>query len=1274
MRVNGVVMDVLLDTCAEMNVMSLSCARKLQLTLVATEESVQPLGSTVSVRGLTDVMVNSSLLRFKVLDQQLSRDSNVIIGWPSLREKGFSCNVHNGKVVVTFGGECMSIEENSTKKLREICAVSYGRSVDVRVSHSVTLKPKEQHIVSVRYDKDVIGTHDRMMVRPSQVLSGTPLRLAAGVVNGHLQQVLVSNWSDHDVTIKKGALIASLTVSPLEEVLVIDDAMGVDQKIADEMDGFDVSRVEVMPSVSKEELNGVVDEIGVHADTHPSLPLGLFKNLMYKWRGLFAGDSPGVTTKTKLFVHLKDTNATPVKERPRRLAVRAWETVKDLLAKMLKSGVIEPVKSAWAAPIVLAKKANGGWRFCVDYTRLNGMVVKDSYPLPNIEEMVDLLRDAKVMSVMDLSSGFWQVPVHESAKEKLAFTTHFGTYTFRGMPFGFVNAPGIFQRAIAETLDPLLFKCVMVYVDDIIIYSRSIDEHIGDLENVFKLLDQFGWKVNLAKCKFARVKVDYLGYAVGGGTIAPAERNLDKLRAMKRPETAEEMESFLGVIGYYKKFVQGYDYLIQPLRAYVIGVRKDGKKRFVLEDDKEAMEAYNVLLGKLTSAPVLRIYNPTIPTVVKTDCSAFAWGAVLCQVYDEVELPVAFASGTLNSSQRNWPAWKREAYASLRAMEKWRYYLLGTSFKLVTDHQANVYLFDLTRPSSAMLDNWKIILSQYDYTVEHRPGKSLVLEDALSRSPELLLLELSELIISQKSDECLSLVRKWVEGDRSVVLPNDYSSIINHFVINDDVLCFVTSYNKRKVSRRSVRVVLPAGYVKKVFEVCHGMRHFGLQRTYDDISSEYWCLNLYKKVKELFITCVPCQKNRITRLNNVDPVHVVASEPFEILEMDYVVVSVESNEGYRYVLCVSDVCSGKVWYLPTKTRRADEAFHVLFLHVFSPFFYPRFIYTDLESAMRGELNSLICEATGIKHEYTRANSIGHTGQVENRNRVVEIYIAKFIDEYDHSDWHKYTHRAAYAYNKSISATHGMSPDYLVFAKNPFSLFEMEKLDLPVLTKDDYVLDFVKRMNKVAKILRKMTTRESVTTRESASKRSLKVGDYVLLSNRERTMTNNNPYTHRKFLSRNIGPYKVKAVDDRNHVVLCITPTRDLTVGRANVELFHGEPPITVGCFYPYLDEIIPVKIPENIDYEEKVLKEDAKKDLDVRSIVGRRIRVYWSSEREWYKATVIGYMSDGLTNLVFYDDARTLGRELSEEYYKAKLFKNSDNARVEKWSLLGRAK
>jgi predicted aspartyl protease len=1258
MKILEKVEEVLIDTGAEVNVITKHKAREMNLNIDESESEVisLPGTNTIQTKGITNISMKNKEYRFLVCDK-LTRDTDLIIGWTTLKQLGISIKAKDNEVIVKVAGEQVEVKEVEVNR----------RDEELRVKKEIVIKARSQKFVRVKDDGRVV------FANPSLVVQDTPLRIGRGNITTHL---LVSNWGNEDIILKKGALLAYGNSNEYE-IYNLDEFNDDIMYAPLEKDKYGCNREEI-----EEEIERL--SIGNNLNIKDGKKL---RELIVKWRSLFASDpsKPGLTTKTKLKIIFKDNNIIPIRERPRRVPVKGLEEMRRQVKSMLDGGIITRTDAgSWSFPVVLSIKADGSWRFCVDYSKLNDKVVQDSYPLPNIEEYIDILQGAKIMSVVDLASGFWQVPVDEDDREKLSFVTTFGTYKFNVMPFGFVNSPAIFQAAIAETLDPVLYKCALVYVDDVIIYSNDLESHFRDIDNTFRLLHKYNWKIKLKKCRFAENEVDYLGYRIGNGSIKPIERNLDKLRNMKMPETAVEMESFIGMIGYYKKFVKGYDYVINPLRKYTYGARGvDKNKKFNLRDDEEAMRAYNVIINLLVSAPILHIYDKSKDIIVKTDCSGFAWGAVLCQVYDGVEMPVAYASGTLNSSQRNWPTWKREMYGSLKAIEKWRPYLLGNTFTLVTDHKANIYLMDPLQDHSNMINNWKMILSQYRYKVVHRPGKYLVLEDALSRSPELLCLELDRLILNQDHDKELSELKKILLEEKYVSTLDLTNYPVKDMVIIDNVLYYI-SYNNMNKRRRFYRIVLTDSGLDEVFTNLHSSNlagHLGFARTYENIAREYWSYNLYSKVKERYEKCRECKMNQLTRRTDVDDLRIIANEPFEILEMDHIVVGVEGEGGYNYILTVTDVFSGKTWFLPSKTMEALETYRLLFDNVFSVFRFPKYLYSDNSSSFNNEIDNLISAATGMKHEYARTNSIGHTGSVENRNKVVELIITKFLERDDQSKWPRYCSSAAYAYNKSINSL-GFAPDTIVLGFDNFSLIDLEtdydRRANKGLLSEERVKEWIeglKRGIRTVKEVRNKLSKNKDKDKFKNTKKNIKVGDYVVLSQHEVSFVDK--ALNRKLANRNIGPYKVLGFDDQNHAELEITPTKKYKARLSDIILFKENYVKPSDEFYSDMNEIIleKLKVPRKYEREEKVLGSKFKKELDIKSIVGRRISVYESKWKKWYKGRVIGYNNSRTMSLVQYDDA-TIGDDgeevdVREDFYKMRLVSGSEKeGRVEKWSLL----
>lgn len=469
-------------------------------------------------------------------------------------------------------------------------------------------------------------------------------------------------------------------------------------------------------------------------------------------RDVFAIDdmSNGHTTAVKHHIRLKDD--TPFKERPRPIHPSDREAVKQHLRELLDAGVIRESESPFASPLVLVRKKNGKIRLCVDYRKLNARTIKDAYALPNIEETFSALSGAKWFSVMDLKSGYYQVEMAEEDKHKTAFICPLGFWEFNRMPQGITNAPSTFQRLMERCVGDLHLNEVLVFLDDLIVFSETLEEHEARLMRVLQRLKDYGLKLSPEKCHFFKSSVKYLGHVVDAQGVHTDPDKTSVLKNWPRPINHEELEKFLGFAGYYRRFVEGYSKIAKPLNALKSGYnhpRKRGKiyKRpcpkgpvncRVPFGDKWTPEcdlAFRVLVEKLTSAPILAFADPKLPYVLHTDASGEGLGAALYQEQGGKLKVIAYASRGLSKSEKNYPTHKLEYLALKWAVcEKFNDYLYGSEFVVLTDNNPLTYVL-----TSAKLDaaghRWLAALSTYNFSIKYRAGLANKDADGLSRRP-----------------------------------------------------------------------------------------------------------------------------------------------------------------------------------------------------------------------------------------------------------------------------------------------------------------------------------------------------------------------------------------------------------------------------------------------------------------------------------------------------------------------------------------------------------
>ena len=446
-----------------------------------------------------------------------------------------------------------------------------------------------------------------------------------------------------------------------------------------------------------------------------------------KYQDVFSRSSEDIG-RTDLVQHSINTRDTPpIRQPPRRLPLGKRQTEKEEINKMLQRGVIEPSNSAWASPVVLVTKKDGTPRFCIDYRRVNDCTVKDAYPLPRVDDCIDSLSGAKFFSSLDLNSGYWQVGMKPEDKEKTAFATTMGLYQFTVMSFGLANAPSTFERLMENVLRGLQWEECLLYMDDIIVPSRTIEQGLERLEHIFQRLKMANLKLKPSKCSLFQTQVNFLGHIVSESGIAT---NPDKISAVKNwavPKNSKEVKSFLGLCSYYRRFVKDFAKIARPLH-------KVSEKHAKFQWSSECQESFEKLKEALISSAVLGYPVPGIQFILDTDASDEATGAVLSQQQNGREVVIAYFSKSLNQHEKSYCVTRKELLAVINALKAFHSYLYGQPVLLRTDNAAVSWMKNLKRPTGQVA-RWLEELGTYDLTIVHRPGLKHRNADALSRAP-----------------------------------------------------------------------------------------------------------------------------------------------------------------------------------------------------------------------------------------------------------------------------------------------------------------------------------------------------------------------------------------------------------------------------------------------------------------------------------------------------------------------------------------------------------
>ena len=725
-EVGGVVLECLWDTGSQVTIMSEVVYRRYFsgglipntsfVKLVAANGlSVPYLGYMVlDVKVGEEVIPARGILVRKGTDQELEAGTTslpIILGMNVIKEV---------KTAPEVTGQC---RPTTTSRVKLVRVPKGGVHLPARSISTVWVNAQSGHQ----------ATNTRYVIEPLRGDAQADYLVAQTIVSGR------GPWAVPVINLRDDDIILSAR-RPLGTVHEVDQIVTNSISLQEEEQGVVVycNQVSAREAPVKDVL---LDTSGMDCTEEE---LQQFRELLYEFSDMMIKDDldMGYTEKVKHSVPVTDDQ--PVAETYRRIPPTQLEEVKKHIQDLLDKDIIQHSNSPYASPIVLVRKKNGELRMCVDYRKLNAKTRRDAFPLPRIDESLDVLQGATYFTTLDLASGYHQIAMEEKDRHKTAFITPFGLYEYKRMPFGLCTAPSTFQRLMNSGMHDLLFQVLLVYLDDILVYSRTFQEHLERLRKVFTRLRELGLKLNPEKCNFCQKSVKYLGYTVSAGGIATDE---DKIKAVKQwptPYTLKDLRSFLGFASYYRRFVPGFAKIAGPLHALVGQVHEATKhKRWGKRADlgagwtTECDGAFQDLKTALTTSPVLGYADYRQPFIVETDASLRGLGAVLSQMQEGQQRVIAYASRTLRPTEKNmknYSSMKLELLALKWAVtEKFRGYLLGSKFTVHTDNNPLSYL--QSAKLGAVEQRWAAQLALFDFQIKYRSGKANMNADLLSRSP-----------------------------------------------------------------------------------------------------------------------------------------------------------------------------------------------------------------------------------------------------------------------------------------------------------------------------------------------------------------------------------------------------------------------------------------------------------------------------------------------------------------------------------------------------------
>ena len=929
----------------------------------------------------------------------------------------------------------------------------------LRVARTITLPAGSETVVLARVeDAGTFFTQpdEHLFRRHRALLSNGIIEVRANVPF----PLLVANFAQHPVTLHKRQSLGTAIPYCGHATTSVNSVEQTDSR-RHRSSHSEPQSVATQPTI---------DTLGL--DHIPEAHRPQVRNMLRKHQSMWSGHLGEIKAPPHRIEIYKDSK--PVNAHPYRAGPNARRAEQELVQDMLDRDVIEAARSEWASPVVLVRKPDNSVRFCVDYRRLNNITVKDTYPLPRMDECLDSLGDANVFTTLDCNSGYWQIPIADEDRDKTTFTCHAGTFRFKRMPFGLCNAPATFQRTVDILLAGYRWKTCLVYLDDIIVFSRDHTSHIKHVDEVLTVLREAGMSLKLQKCHFFVKSVDYLGHVIRPGVLQVAQKNVEAIRLAKPPRTQRQLRSFLGLCNVYRRFVKNFAHIAAPLTALT---KKE--QSFTLDPfSQEQLRAFQALKKSLTTTPILRLPRADLPFSVDTDASDYQVGCALMQEHeDKTRHPVGYWSRTLNPAERNYSASERECLAVVWALTILRPYLERTRFMVYTDHEALKWLLNLSDTEAhGRLARWRLRLAEFDFEVAYKKGAKNTIADALSRletegeTPSLRpeddlpcfpqqrppassnteqrpvsrdnkgavctiaadpssveTISIEEFVTEQSTDPFCAQQRKLLDAAPEDAKPS-------HYTINEEGLLV-----RESPLDRAKQIVVPQALQPRLMHLQHVppiAGHVGGRRMYATMRQHfYWPLmasDTYNFVRQ----CDACAREQLATHRKASKLKLFpAKAPLESVAIDLLGPLPTTTRGHKYILVITCRYSKLTKTVPLRTITAyavAKAFCEHWVFVYGP---PVTLLSDNGKQFVAKFFLAVCKILGTRNVFTTTYHPQTNGQTERFNRTLKAALRQYIAEHQ-TDWDNYSHAITFGYNTQVHSSTGLAPFELVLSRPP----------------------------------------------------------------------------------------------------------------------------------------------------------------------------------------------------------------------------------------------
>lgn len=837
----------------------------------------------------------------------------------------------------------------------------------------------------------------------------------------------------------------------------------------------------------------------------------LSQDLLATYADIFPADlPPGLPIPRKVLHRIDEKEgATPVNGPIYRLSQKELDTLRQHLKEEIEAQRIQPSTSPYGSPVLFVPKKDGKLRLCIDYRALNKQTIKNRYPLPRIDDLLDQLRHASIFSKIDLKSGYNQVAIQPEHIHKTAFKTRYGHYEYRVMPFGLCNAPATFQALMNDLLRPFLDRFVIVYLDDILIYSKTLTEHQHHLKEVLNVLRDNKLYASPSKCEFFKPAIGFLGHQLSAQGVTMDTDKVVSITQWPACKNVPDIQSFLGTANFYRRFIKGFSSIVEPLTRLL---KKD--QPFVWQQDQE--KALETLKTAFTTAPVLRLFRPELPIKVTTDASEFGIGATLEQKFEDKRWhPIAFESRKLNPAERNYPIREKELLSIRHALLTWRLYLEDSpGFDVFTDHHSLQY-FLTQKHLNKRIAQWQQELCNFNFKICYIPGSSNQVPDALSRRPDYLnaiSMPISPLLDEIKQETPNHGLYQLLQNPPSSPTLSERNRM-RGLTISDGLV------------RKDQRILVPTEHLQiQVLKESHDNPlggHFGQDKTLELLRRSFFWPDMDKQVAAYIRSCDLCQR---TKPSTHQPYGLlqplpIPDNPWESVSLDFITDLPESDH-HNAILVVVDRLTKMAHFLPTRMDQLTApATATLFLKVVALHGIPKQLVSDRDPRFTSRFWKALWELLGCSLNLSSAYHAQTDGQTERTNRTLEHVLRSYCS-YDQSNWAKLLPMAEFAYNNTASASTQQSPFYVNYGYHPIMPSNIGISSNPAaVTLLENIQNIQQQLQTALKIAQNRYEHYANQDRKDLT---LAPGDKVLLDARNITTTR----PSKKLDYKRLGPFKV----------------------------------------------------------------------------------------------------------------------------------------------------